>query len=306
MLLVYASHPVNPLALIKPEYLFRPAQLVRRLRAYFLPLHTAWADAPLPFGGNIRVPVDDVIGRALLHLGVYDLPVSEVIWRITEPREAVIDIGANIGYFTRLFAARVGPNGRVTAFEAHPILFEELRSNLENEFGPMPGYVDLRSEAVSSREGVLSLAVPDEFATNRGVARVVGEGLSANGTVFQVPAVRLDDAIEPDIAIGVVKMDVEGHESSVLAGATRMLQSGQVRDWVFEELTAESTVSQTFQSFGYDVFLIERQFRGPRLAEVRPIELAGRWEPPSLLATLDGARAQRICSDSGWKVLSRR
>lgn len=298
---------MNPFALFKPEYLFRPSQIARRVRVAFLPRKTARLEVPLAFGGAIEVWPEDVIGQAILHLGVYDLAVSEVVWRLTQPGEIVIDIGANIGYFTRLFGTRVGAAGRVIAFEAHPALVGELRSNVARHPVDEPQVFDVRHAAVSSHCGSVQLAVPRNFATNRGLCHVVeNSDTSGHVSTIDVASVRLDDLIDPSLPVGVVKMDVEGHEPSVLAGAQRLLRSKQVRDWVFEELTGHSGVVQTFEALGYKVYLVERHFRRIVLAGCRNVNLNGRWEPPSFLATSDGPRALRLCEEAGWQILCSR
>ena len=57
-------------------------------------------------------PADDV-GRAIWRLGVYDLPVTELIWRLLDPGDSAFDVGANLVYMTGVMAARVGAQGQV-------------------------------------------------------------------------------------------------------------------------------------------------------------------------------------------------
>lgn len=296
---------MNPLAVFKPEYLYRPSQLVRRISAAFSSSADTHREVELSFGGVIRVWNHDVIGRALIHLGVYDLGVSEVLWRLTGSGEFVIDIGANIGYFTRLLGSRVGADGTVLAFEPHPVLFEELRANIELCRSKSAPTWDLRRVASSSSTGLVPFVVPVEFSSNRGVCRVETATEASYGLdVMQVESCRLDDIISPEVRVGVVKMDVEGHEASVLAGADRVLATHQVRDWVFEDLTESSDITHIFEDCGYEVFLIERRMNQPRLTRRNSASLSGRWEPPSFLATIDPGRALRLLSQNGWSVLN--
>lgn len=117
-------------AFTRPEYFFRPRQIFTRLRR-------SLSRAPvsdtrlvvLPWGSPIRIRPEEVIGRAIWHQGVYDLNVSECLWRVLEPGEHAVDVGANVGYMTSLMATRVGGRGMVVAIEPHPEIFDELQAN---------------------------------------------------------------------------------------------------------------------------------------------------------------------------------
>lgn len=65
----------------KPEYLFRPTQILSKIR--FLVERQRSNDllaVPLPWGDVIRVSARDAIGKSLLTLGVHELAVSEILW----------------------------------------------------------------------------------------------------------------------------------------------------------------------------------------------------------------------------------
>ena len=59
----------------------------------------------------------------------YEKETTELFKKIIKPGMTVIDIGAHIGYFTRLFSKLVGEKGKVFAFEADPINFSFLKRN---------------------------------------------------------------------------------------------------------------------------------------------------------------------------------
>jgi len=106
-------------SIAKPEYFFRPSQILNRLvRARAIGAPEVVAE--LPWNAQITVNSNEVHGRAILRLGVIDLPVSEAIWRILDPGDIALDVGANIGYMTSIMASRIGTAGTITAFEPHP------------------------------------------------------------------------------------------------------------------------------------------------------------------------------------------
>jgi FkbM family methyltransferase len=287
---------VNPLGLLKAEYLFRPSQVARRLLG---PRRGDFVEAVLPWGAKIRVRPADAIGSAVLALGVYDLPVTEALLRLADPGEVAADVGANIGCMTAALARAVGPAGAVWAFEPHPELFEELRANAARWAGPA---IELRQAALSRATGRVALGLEPAFDGNRGVARVV-EG-SARGPSVDVDATTLDAVFASARAPDVLKLDVEGHELAVLEGAAGLLGSGRVRDIVFEEHASyPSPVALLLESRGYALRRIARGLTRVVLRE--KTSPPSRWEAASLLATRDPARAESRFRAFGWRALEK-
>jgi hypothetical protein len=116
-------------SLQKPQYIFRPRWALRRILTK-IGLANASNVIDLPWGARLRIDAKDTVGRALAAQGVYDVVTTEVLWRLTEDAATAFDVGANIGYFTSLLARRVGPKGRVLAFEPHPETLRLLRRNV--------------------------------------------------------------------------------------------------------------------------------------------------------------------------------
>ena len=71
--------------------------------------------------------------RSCTSILAFDLISCEAIWRLLDEGELALDVGANIGYMTSLMAARLGKNGRVIAFEPHPVLFQEPEQMLAGD-----------------------------------------------------------------------------------------------------------------------------------------------------------------------------
>ena len=216
-----------------------------------------------------------------------------------------MDVGANIGYAAALMAARLGGSGHLIAFEAHPAIHRELAHNVERL---KQGWGNLRFESVqaalSDAAGTALLVEPEAFLQNRGTARVAGPPAAGAGERrLEVPAARLDDALAAGSAIGVMKIDVEGHEAQVLRGGARLLAAGRIRDIVFEESTGyPSAASALLEGAGYEVFALERTLLGPRLAPPRTPRKRGQWQPVNLLATR-AARARARFAPRGWTIL---
>jgi hypothetical protein len=118
----------------RPEYIFRPFQIYQRIFNQGYSSTNNLKDVVLPWGLNIKFSIltNDTLGKALLKFGIYDLSLTEVIWRLIEPNETAIDIGANVGYVTSLMSVKVGRAGRVWCFEPNPEVYEELTINVSN------------------------------------------------------------------------------------------------------------------------------------------------------------------------------
>ncbi len=129
------------------------------------------------------------------------------------PGSTVVDVGANIGFFTRPFARWVGPQGRVIAIEPEPANFGRLRRHLRRE--EAEGNVLLRQAAAADREGSVFLALnPYHPGDHR---------LSQSG--IPVRALALDSLLEePGLPpVSLIKIDVQGAEGRVVEGARRVI-----------------------------------------------------------------------------------
>lgn len=295
-----------PAAFDKPQYLFRPAQIVRRAR-----LASARADGdvitvPLAYGGRIRVRPRDAVGASIARSGVYELAVGEALVRLADPGELVVDAGANIGYMTVLAARRVGGAGRVIAIEPHPAVHEELRANvgLIQVSGDV-GAVETINVAVSDAPRQADLHIPGEFDVNQGSASLESKAMHS---VKRLPVAvdTLDRIVGSRASVGVLKLDVEGHELSVLRGAEQLLSGSRIRDILFEEHGLPPTAAtEHLRQRGYALFRLDRRLLGPKLVSANSTIRAHRWDPPAFLATRHPERALARLRQPGWAVLAR-
>ncbi len=131
--------------------------------------------------------------------------------RLLEPGDTVFDVGANHGVYALPLARRVGPGGRVVAFEPG-----EDAASLLARSAAVAGlsWLDLRRAAVADRDGRAG------FAGSGEAARLVDTGAGR-----ELPCLRLDtvwrELGRPDVAL--LKIDVEGTEERVFAGGRELL-----------------------------------------------------------------------------------
>lgn len=285
--------------LAKPEYFYRPTQLLRRL----LPRSQAESVQELPWGWPLTVNPQEDIGRAIQTLGVYDLVVSEAILRLVDPGDATADVGANIGYMSAVLAHAV-QGGRVESFEPHPLIFAKLCKNAElwREAGAQAA-INCHQIAASDTVGSGTLVLPQHFAKNNGVA-YVGEEPVAGLDHVSIELAPLDDLLGKIDFISLLKIDVEGHEFKAFGGAKQLLSAGRIRDILFEDHgKPETPVMTLLKTHGYRLFRLVRTFRGPRLTAVDDDGRQSFWEPANFLATLDPERVAQRFDARGWRVL---
>ncbi|HEX2202620.1 MAG TPA: FkbM family methyltransferase [Longimicrobium sp.] len=149
-------------------------------------------------------------------------PAEYAAFRAASARGGVaLDVGANVGAYTLLFARWVHPGGRVYAFEPAPEAFDGLvRHLLLNELREVVTPV---CAAVSSSSGSAALVADGVAGTNR--LAPSSSGSASGDRTARVETVSLDDfCAREGVAPTVIKVDVEGAELEVLRGARQTLR----------------------------------------------------------------------------------
>lgn len=161
--------------------------------------------------------------------GYWEMWVTEAISQRITPGMVVADIGANLGYFTLLMADLVGPEGVVHAFEPNPRMVERLRKTLDvNGFGHRS---QIHEVVLGATDGEpVAFFVPEYEPKNAHMTAFDGE-LPEGATMLRTS--RLDG--NPDwSAIEFAKIDVEGAEEYLWAGARGLLDGPNLRTVVLE------------------------------------------------------------------------
>jgi FkbM family methyltransferase len=167
---------------------------------------------------------------------------------------AVVDIGANCGYFSLLAASR---GARVYAFEPLQTNLRLLHASVA-----LNRFAHIRIIAAAASDSLRTLTI-GAMHTNGMVAEPRNDPQAALAADF-VAAVRVDDVVPGDEPVSVIKVDVEGHEYLALLGARRTIEA--CRPVILSEfapggLAVNSRRSATeylelLSAFGYDVSVV--------------------------------------------------
>jgi len=161
-------------------------------------------------------------------VGHFEREIQDALKRELKPGDVVYDVGANAGFFTLIAARLVGPTGRVVAFDPAPENCQSIREQVElNGYAPFSTVVQ---NAVGGSAGKATFS----FAASGSPMGHLG-GAEKGERSVEVGVTTVDDAVEAYGPPTFIKLDVEGAEGEVLAGARKLLVSGAARPtWLIE------------------------------------------------------------------------
>ena len=228
------------------RYVLRKRWLTRRIHNYKLRLD-------LTYPG---------LSRQVLIAGTREEQLKAVLEREIKPGATILDLGANIGYYTVMMCKLIGPAGKIYAIEPEPRNFDLLRQNIA--LNGMEGMVEARNVAAGERDGKAKFYV-SEFSNLHTMLPISRDGQ-------RTPGIREDSFIEVDTVdpseflkgkrrVDLIRMDIEGFEVEVLNGLERAISEGLFDGKVvfeahFPKYTDNHSMKKTLQMLfrhGYSV-----------------------------------------------------
>ena len=131
------------------------------------PIFTAFRSSCFDYRARVQMKLvpGDLISDSIAFLGLYDLSLTRLLCRLAREGGHLVDVGANLGYFSLLWAEANACN-TVTAFEASPRNQELLRHNVgQNGFSAR---IQVRAEAVGRGNGEMEFDLGPEDQTGWG------------------------------------------------------------------------------------------------------------------------------------------
>jgi FkbM family methyltransferase len=228
---------INPI-LLKFLIFFRPRRFLIRLYSYLL-----FYDLPKDFVVDAAGGVVDVVagyGKGLKMIlnvgdkansqniyywfGLHELATQRLFVKFVKPGFIVYDIGAYIGFFSLLAARLARPSGRVYAFEPLPDNIERIKLHIS--LNGMEDTVFCILKAVFDKTDNVPF-----YDCGRNSWGRIGEAISSTEKYSLVPraiveTISLDEFVfcKGNPAPDLIKIDVEGREGKVLAGARQLLK----------------------------------------------------------------------------------
>jgi FkbM family methyltransferase len=189
----------------------------------------------------------------LINGGRYEEENVEVLFSFLEDGAVFLDIGANLGLFSLRIADRIRRNGRVFAFEPHPMLVKFARHSID--YSGLSGLVTVFNLGLSDTEAAT------EFRFEKGHLGGGAIGHSNDAEKFDnvtAKVKRFDDLFGPDFKVDLVKIDVEGHELAVLRGMRETLRRSPSVKVMFEKLGVnagyEDEIESLFHELGFELY----------------------------------------------------
>ncbi len=234
-------------------------------------MRSQYANLPVRvFGHQMYLNPDDFspVSTSIASTGWLDLPLTEVLKKILRPGMVALDVGANIGYYTLLFAKGVGKSGKVYSFEPESLNFSLLTKSVSANH---LNNVELRKEVLSDSQGTTILYLSDPgLPQGHSLIHDFGKG------VVKVRSTTVDDfwiSIGKP-RIGLMKIHVSGADDLVLMGAKRLIE--EVRPYIAFVFVAERWTGHPNQLRNlFDLYEVYELIQSPLLVR--------RIDRPSLL-----------------------
>ncbi|HXA78385.1 MAG TPA: FkbM family methyltransferase [Candidatus Acidoferrales bacterium] len=159
------------------------------------------------------------------YTGEYDTRNIRSVLRLVEPHWIILDVGANIGFWSIPLARALKESGRLHCFEPVPSNFRLLTANVERNCTATT--VHVHQLGLSNRSGTVQISLREDFAggSETGNAAIVIDGDDSRFQSVQAEVRPLDDVFESLALNGLdfMKVDIEGHEHKFLAGAAQTI-----------------------------------------------------------------------------------
>jgi len=159
---------------------------------------------------------------------IHEETTTALFKKMVKPQDTVLDLGANIGYFTLLAARLVGKSGKVFSFEPEPTNFNYLKKNIEiNGYGN----VTAENKAVSNTNGKTKLFICSYDSGHHTINQYDGieaysRGKPSEKNFIEIDTVILDEFLKDKTEkVNIVKIDIEGAETLAISGMRSILKN---------------------------------------------------------------------------------
>jgi FkbM family methyltransferase len=264
------SLPISSLRSLSRAYVrYAPWSLGKEtLYRQFIKTRIAWRPgqsmARTVHGTRHRIRFPDSIQTRLYYFGIWEPAVTQVFLDVLKPGDVVIDIGANVGYYTLLSSACVGRKGEVWAIEASPSIFRELQ-----EAVALNNAANVRAANVAVHKEHARVRFYKADAGNIGRSTMMEDGHEGMELEAEVEARPLGSIVplEKLLRARLIKIDVEGAEWLVFEGIRPLLNQFSPETCWLMELAPQrmepgqcEAIFEAFTKLGYHGYRIQNTY----------------------------------------------
>ena len=178
----------------------------------------------LKTGENFIIDTESLdLAVSIISVGFWEPWIERHLIKIAKQGANIIDAGANVGYYSVRLGNKIGPTGRLFAFEPHPKTYFFLKNNL---------YINGLTHCTAENVGLSNTGSHDDemwfmphqkaggFVTRDKETDLSDRGFQKANITLQ----QLDDSVPKEMKFDLIKIDVEGFEPNVLYGAQNVLE----------------------------------------------------------------------------------
>ncbi|OHA70172.1 MAG: hypothetical protein A3F15_00330 [Candidatus Wildermuthbacteria bacterium RIFCSPHIGHO2_12_FULL_40_12] len=216
---------------------------------------------------NMRRTLEDYASNL-----VHEKATTDLFKKTVKNGDVVVDLGANIGYFSLLASRLTGSQGKVFSFEPEPKNYNYLKKNIElNNYNHAQPF----QKAVSDKNGTTKLFICDYDTGHHTINKQDGIQAYSRGRIVKersidIETVALDNFLkERTNRVDVIKMDVEGAEMLALSGMDRVLKDNKDIKMIVEffPLLIEKMgsdpkefIRRLIQDYGFSIYIIPEDY----------------------------------------------
>ena len=203
---------------------------------------------------------------------IHEEATTNLFKKAVREKDIIVDLGANIGYFTLLAARLTGKEGKVYSFEPEPKNYSYLIKNIKlNNYDN----VLAMQEAVSDKNGRIKLYICEHDTGHHTINQYGGiknyKPNTDNKEIFiEIDTVTLDDFLrDKEKTVDVIKMDIEGAEMLALSGMEQTIKQNQNLKMFIEFFpllikkmgnSPEEFIGKLLKDYGFSVFVIGKDY----------------------------------------------
>ena len=189
------------------KHVLRRASLVRKIHDY-----------------RLRIDLHDPgLSRDVAVRGTREEQLKYVIDRVVGPGDVILDVGANIGYYTIMLSKLVGETGMVYAIEPEPRNFERLQKNVQ--LNGIESIVETHQIGASDAVGTGTLHVSRRSNLHSFLGPTGADDTKGDQSI-ELPLTDVSTFIRGKRPVDLLRMDIEGYEVEVISGLEAAVVDG--------------------------------------------------------------------------------